>query len=43
VRGHPNTVLIDRAGKIVGRILGERDWSSPEAHQLVESLLRDGQ
>ena len=43
VRGHPNTVLIDRAGRIVGRILGERDWSSPAAHQLVEWLLRDGQ
>ena len=43
VRGHPNTVLIDRAGRIVGRILGERDWNTPEAHRLVEWLLRDGQ
>ena len=43
VRGHPNTVLIDRAGRIVGRILGERDWSTPEAHRLVEWLLTEGQ
>lgn len=42
VRGHPNTVLINRAGQVVGRVLGERDWNSPEAHQLVEALLRDG-
>ncbi len=39
VRGHPNTVLIDRTGRIVGRILGERDWGSPPAHALVEWLL----
>lgn len=43
VRGHPNTVLIDRAGRIVGRILGERDWGSEQAHQLVEWLLKQGQ
>ena len=43
VRGHPNTVLIDRAGRIVGRVLGERDWRSREAQQLVEWLLKEGQ
>ena len=43
VRGHPNTVLIDRAGRIVGRILGERDWHTPEAHRLVEWLLTGAQ
>lgn len=43
VRGHPTTVLIDRAGRVVGRILGERDWRTREAHQLVEWLLRKGQ
>jgi peroxiredoxin len=39
VRGHPSTVLIDREGRIVGRIPGERNWSSPEARRLVEWLL----
>ena len=39
VRGHPSTVLIDRGGRIVGRVPGERDWSSPEARRLVEWLL----
>ena len=39
VRGHPSTVLIDRAGRIVGRVSGERDWSTPAARRLVEWLL----
>lgn len=39
VRGHPSTVLIDRQGRIVGRVPGERDWNAPEARRLVEWLL----
>lgn len=39
VRGHPNTILIDRAGHIVGRVLGERQWNSRDAHRLVKALL----
>ncbi len=39
VRSHPSTVLIDRDGRIVGRVPGERNWSSPEAGRLVEWLL----
>ena len=39
VRGHPSTVLIDRQGRIAGRVPGERDWSAPEARRLVEWLL----
>lgn len=42
VRGHPNTILIDRAGRIVGRVPGERDWSTPEARRLVQWLLEQG-
>ena len=42
VRGHPSTVLIDREGRIVGRVLGERDWKSMEARRLVEWLLAEG-
>jgi peroxiredoxin len=37
--GHPNTVLIDRAGRVVGRVRGERDWGSADARRLVEALL----
>lgn len=39
VRGHPATVLIDRKGLMVGRILGERDWQSEAARRLVRALL----
>jgi peroxiredoxin len=42
VWGHPSTVLIDRDGRIVGRIRGERDWSSEDARRLVEQLLTMG-
>ena len=42
VRGHPSTVLLDRKGRIVGRIPGERSWNSPEARRLVEWLLAEG-
>jgi peroxiredoxin len=39
VWAHPNTILIDRAGRIVGRVRGERDWSTDDARRLVETLL----
>lgn len=42
VWGHPNTILIDRAGRVVGRIRGERDWDTAEARRLVEALLGSG-
>ena len=42
VPGHPSTVLIDRRGRIVGRVPGERDWSRPEAARLVQWLLEQG-
>jgi len=42
VRGLPMTYLIGRDGKIIGRIIGERDWSSPEAKNMLESLLSSG-
>jgi len=42
VRAHPNTILIDREGRIVGRVLGERQWNSRDAHRLVEALLGGG-
>ncbi len=40
LRGHPSTVLIDREGRIVGRVPGERNWSAPEARRLTEWLLK---
>ena len=39
VWGHPSTILIDRTGRVVGRVRGERDWSTDAAQRLVEWLL----
>ena len=40
VTRHPHTVVIDRTGRIVGRIEGERDWGQPVAREWLGSLLR---
>ena len=39
VSGMPTSFLVDRNGKIISRIVGEKEWSSPEAFRLVEKLL----
>lgn len=39
VRALPSTYLIDRKGKIVAMALGARQWDSPDAVALMESLL----
>ena len=37
--GLPTTVLIDRNGKELGRLLGPADWASAEAQNLVKAAL----
>jgi peroxiredoxin len=39
ITGHPVTFFIDRKGFLVGKVVGERDWSSPEAKSLLKDLL----
>ena len=39
VWGPPTAYLIDREGRLIGRIQGARDWSSPAARNLLTSLL----
>ena len=41
VRGLPATFLIDRAGNVVMRELGERDWMEEAKQQAVEGLLQE--
>ena len=41
VWGPPTSYLIDRQGRLIGRIQGARDWSSPAAKSLVQSLVED--
>lgn len=35
----PISILYDRQGREVGRLIGEADWESPEARRLVESVI----
>lgn len=41
LRAHPNTVLIDRQGRLVGLVRGERDWQGDAAKRLIRHLLDD--
>ena len=40
IRGIPITYIIDREGKIIGKAVGPRDWSSQESVQLFQTLLK---
>ena len=40
IRGLPTTYIIDREGKIIGKAVGPRNWSSQESLQLFQSLLK---
>jgi thiol-disulfide isomerase/thioredoxin len=39
--GYPTTVIYDKQGRERARLSGDADWSSPEAHALVEALLAE--
>ena len=39
VWGPPTSYLIDRRGRLVGRIVGSRDWDSAAARRLLGDLL----
>ena len=39
VWGPPTAYLVDRRGRLVGRMVGSRDWRSAAARALVSALL----
>jgi AhpC/TSA family len=39
VWGPPTVYLVDRGGRLVGRAVGRRDWSTPAARTFVRELL----
>ena len=39
VWGPPTSYFVDRGGQLIGRIVGPRDWDSPEARRFVLALL----
>jgi hypothetical protein len=40
VWGTPTAYIVDRQGRLNGRIVGARDWSKPEARELIRALLQ---
>jgi thiol-disulfide isomerase/thioredoxin len=41
VRGLPTTFVLDRQGRIAGKVAGGVDWNSEEAHAMIEQLLQE--
>ncbi|KFE35985.1 TlpA family protein disulfide reductase [Thioclava atlantica] len=41
VLGLPVSVLIDRDGNEVGRMIGGAEWDTPEAKTVIETLIKD--
>ena len=43
VIGLPTTVLLDRQGQIIGRLIGSAEWDSDEAARLIKSVIQDSE
>jgi thiol-disulfide isomerase/thioredoxin len=41
--GLPASVLIDRQGREIGRLLGPADWTSPEAYRLINLAINESE
>jgi len=39
VFGPPTAYLVDREGRLVGRIAGGRDWSGPAAREVIRDFV----
>ncbi len=39
--GLPTSVLLDREGRMVGRLIGSAEWDSDEAARLIKTVIRD--
>ena len=42
VTGYPETFVVDRNGYVVERVIGPRDWSSPQAVSALAALIASG-
>jgi peroxiredoxin len=43
VWGYPETFIIDRNGYVVERVIGPREWDSPESLAQIEALIASGE
>jgi hypothetical protein len=39
VWGPPTAYFIDREGRLIGRVVGSRDWAGPAARVFIQALL----
>ena len=39
IRGLPTSVLVGKDGKVIGRVVGPRQWDGPNAVALIKSLM----
>ena len=40
ILGMPTTLLIDKEGREIGRLIGPAEWSSPEAKALLKAAIK---
>jgi cytochrome c-type biogenesis protein len=40
VRGTPTIYLLDREGKLIGGAVGDREWNSDKAREIIKLLLQ---
>jgi hypothetical protein len=41
VTGTPTVILVDRAGRLVGRAVGPREWTEARGRAVIETLLAE--
>jgi len=41
VQGLPTSFLIDRKGRVLGRVEGAAEWDAPKLLEVLKSFLRD--
>jgi peroxiredoxin len=40
ITGIPETFIIDPAGMVIGKIIGPRDWATPEVFRFFRKLIQ---
>ena len=38
----PQTLILDRQGKVRATLAGDADWASPQARALIDAILAEG-
>jgi len=41
IRAIPTTLILDKTGRVIGRVMGSREWDSRESVAMFENLIRE--